>query len=105
MKLVQSHFKKFLFGANDREVDKDYTMDELVVANTNIVSGPSRQLEKSKEGVKFANYIKGANLKIGEEEDEVHNVVYAIPPLEDPWLMAKAKLEITKNETKLYFSH
>lgn len=37
--------KKFFFGNEDREVDKDYTIDELLESNANVVSGSSRLLE------------------------------------------------------------
>lgn len=64
--------------------------------------------ESTSEGVKFNDCIKGKDSEIEEEgDDKVPNVVYALPPPEDPKLTTKGntKPDITKSEVKMYYAY
>lgn len=55
--------------------------------------------------MEFAYCIKGGDSEVGEEDDEILNVMYTLPLLEDPKLSAKVRPEISSVDVKKYFDH
>lgn len=70
-------------------------MEELKKANMDRVTGPILLLNDSNESIEFVDYTEGGDTDVGVEEDEALNVVYALPPAEDPKLIAKVRHEIS----------
>lgn len=103
-KIVQKNSKKRLeFGELDRQIKEEVRevgLDKLVEANANVVYGASRLLDKgsSNRGVELTNPIE-RDSKISEEEDIILDMPYALPPPEEPHLIAEGlkKKAITKN--------
>lgn len=101
---VGSSKDKLIFGKSNKEVEKHYTIEELVTTNSKVVSSVSKLLNESNNGVKFIDCVEGGS-NVREEEDNVPNVVYAMIPVEDPKLMANTKPVITRNEATMHFTH
>lgn len=75
-------------------------MEEPELANMNREVGVSFIIGESSEVVEVSCGTEGGEEDVGVEADDMPNIAYAIPPLEDPKLAAKANNEIITSEGK-----
>lgn len=73
-------------------LEKYYTMDKLGATNRGRVTCASLLLNESNGFVEFIDSFQGNDSEVGEEVDKMPNIVYALPHLKDPKLIAKQGL-------------
>lgn len=83
MAKANSTKKKLLFGSEDQELERDYTINELEATNRDMATSASLLLNVSNEYVEFVDCIEGGDSKLGIEENDVSNMVYSLLPVEE----------------------
>lgn len=97
--------KNLTFGVEDKEAERDCTIDELDLSNRDSVSRESLLLNELNVYVKFVYCIEGTEEEVGVQVDGMSNTLYALPFIEDPKLVSKARPEFNSSYTKKYLEH
>lgn len=81
----------------------ELTMEELELANKYRVM--VQIIGESSKAVEFLGYTECGEEEVGVEVDDRTNMTYALLPLEDPKLVAKAKPEISRAKANKSYQH